>query len=207
MKGPVPTQEPIKNNGREKLSIGPSRTLAEKDIGKWANQSRHTPLAVHFWVRGNQLPLRAMRGDSSWVISSGVQLSIIGRAVKPKPKKWSELGVALKSIRELISSHRGPTVDEKQLEVVSDRNGSAVLDQTLFSDVSFIHSEDGPLGDREITDPLMGWRSVSRDWGRIAGDGIVQGVCRKRRSAQGRSPAPNFGSWGRTPVQRWNRHG
>ncbi|MGL5196314.1 MAG: hypothetical protein ACRC8Y_22220 [Chroococcales cyanobacterium] len=189
------------------MSIGPSRTLAGKDIGKWANQSSHTPLAVHFWVRGNQPALRAMLGYSSSVIPSGVQLSIIGRAVKPKPKIWGELGVALKSIRELISSHRGPTRDEKHLEVVSDRNGSPVLDQTLLSDVSFIHSEDGPRGDREITDPFMLWRSVSWDWGRIPGDDIVQGVCRKRRSAEWRSPVQHFGSWGRTPVQRWNRHG
>lgn len=207
MKGPVPSQEPIKNNGREQLSIALSRLLAWEDSGGWTAQSSHTPLAVRFLVRGNQPALRAMLGDSSRVIGPVFKRSRTDQAVKPKPKFGGDAGVLLNSIAELISSHRGPTRDKKHLEVVSERNSDPVLDQTLLSDISFIHSEDRPRKVREIRDPLMLWRSVSWDWGRIPGDGIIQGVCRQGRSAEWRSPAQNFGSWGRTPVQRWNRHG
>jgi hypothetical protein len=136
-----------------------------------------------------------------------VKLSIMGRAVKPTPKIWVDAGVAIKSIRELIESHRGPTLEEQHLEAVSDRNGSPVVDQTLSYDASLMPSEDWNRVDPEIRDALILPRGFSWDWGRIPGDSIGQWVCRKRRSAKWRSPRQNVGSWGRTPVQRWNRHG
>jgi len=207
MKGPVPSQEQIKNNGRDQLSIGLSRTLTWKEIAGWTNQSSDSPRAVRFLLRGNQPALRAMRGYSSSLIPFVVKLSIIGRAVKQKPKNWVDAGVAIKSIRELIESHRGPTLEEQHLEVVSDINGSPVVDQTLPDYVSLIHSEDCTRVDPQIRDALILPRAFSWDWDRIPRDGIGEWVCRKRRSAEWRSPAQNVGSWGRTAVHRWNRHG
>lgn len=207
MKGPVPSQEQIKNNRREQLLSGLSRTLAWKKSGGWSDQRSYSRWAVRFLVRGNQPALRAMGGYLSSVIPFVVKLSIIGRAVKQKLKNWVDAGVTIKSIRELIESHRGPTLEEQYLEVVSDRNSFPVMDQTLSDHVRLIHSEDCTRVDSEIRDALILPRGFSWDWGRIPGDGIREWVCRKRRSAEGRSPAQNVGSWGRTPVQRWNRHG
>ncbi len=207
MKGPVPSQEQIKNNGRDQLSIGLSRTLAWKELRRWTDHSSYSPRAVLCLVRGNQPAWRGMRGYSSSVIPFVVKLSIIGRAVKQKPKNWVDAGVAIKSIRELIESHRGPTLEEQHLEVVSNRNGSPVVDQTLLYYVSLIHSEDCTRVDPEIRDALILPRGFSWDWGRIPGDDIGEWVCLKRRSAEWRSPAQNVGSWGSTPVHRWNRHG
>lgn len=206
MKGPVPSQKPIKNNGRDQWSIGLSRTLAWEEIGGWNSQSSDSPRAVSFLLRRNQPALRAMRGDSSSVIPFVVKLSILGRAVKQKPKNWVDAGVTIKSIWELIKSHKGPTLEEQHLEVVSDRNGSPVVDQTLDDYVSLRYSEDCNRVESEIREALILPRGFSWDGGRIIGDGIGEWVCRKRRSAEGRSPAQNVGSWGRTPVQRWNRH-
>ncbi len=207
MKGPVPSHKPIKNNRRDQWSIGLSRTLAWKERGGWISQSSDSPGAVRFLMAGNQAALKAMGGDSSSMIPFVVKLSIIGRAVKQKPKHWVDTGVAIKSIWELIESYRGPTLEEHHLEVVSDRNGSPVVDQTLRNYVSLIHSEDCNRVDPEIGDPLILPRGFSWDWGRIPGDGIGEWVCRQRRSAKWRSPVQNVGSWGRTPVHRWNRHG
>lgn len=207
MKGPVPSHKPIKNNGRDQGSIGLSRTLAWEESGGWTSQSSDSPWAVRFLVRGNQPALRAMGGDSSSVIPFVVKQSIISRAVKPKPKNWVDTGMTIKSIRELIESHRGPTLEEQSLEGVSDRNGSPVVDQTLRKYVSLIHSEDCNRVESESTDPLILPRGFSWDWGRIPGDGIGEWVCRQRRSAKWRSPSQNVGSWGKTPVHRWNRHG
>ncbi|MCT7974595.1 hypothetical protein [Laspinema olomoucense] len=166
------------------------------------DQSSYSFQAVQLLVRGNQPALRAMGGGSSSVIQSVVKLSIRGRAVKQKPKIWVDSGVGSKSIRELIASHRGPTLEEKYLEVLLNRKGSPVGDPTLLGYVSWRYFEDFTSVEAEITDAFILGRWFSSDWGRISGDGIGQGVCRKRRS-----PVQNFCSSGRTPVQRWNRHG
>ncbi len=207
MKGPVPSQAQIKNNPRDQWSIGLSRTLAWKENGGGVAQRSYSPRAVRFLVPGNQAALKAMGGDSSSMIPFVVKLSIIGRAVKQKPKHWVDTRVAIKSIWELIESYRGPTLEEHHLEVVSDRNSFPVMDQTLCDYVSLIHSEDCNRVESEIRDALILPRAFSWNWGRILGDRIWEWVCRKRRSAEWRSPVQNVGSWGRTPVHRWNRHG
>ncbi|MCT7986083.1 hypothetical protein NG796_22660 [Laspinema sp. A4] len=106
-----------------------------------------------------------------------------------------------------MESHRGQTLEEYPLEGVFDRNGSQVK-QTLHSEVSFLHSQDCIRVDPGITDAAFRvWRGFSLDWGRIIEEGSGQRVCRKRRSAQLRSPVQSLGTSGITPVHQWNCHG
>lgn len=207
MKGPVPSQEQIQNNPREQWSSCLSRTLAGEQRGRWLAQSSYSPRAVPSRGGEKQPAFRAMRGYSSSVISSVLKRSRLGQVFKQKPKIWVEAGVVFKQIQELISNHRGPALEERYLEEVLQRNGFPVLDQTLIDSVSFIHSQECNPVEAENRNTFILPRWVFSDCGKIGGDSIGQGVGCKRRSQCCQSPAQNLGSWGGTPVRRWNRHG
>lgn len=128
MKGPVPSQEPIKNHGMDQSPSGFSRTLVWKERGQWAAQSSYSSWVERFLVQGNQ-PAWAVLGGSSLTESLRMKQSRTARRMQPQPNLHGDGAGAIKSIPELSQDDRVQTWGGKSLAMLSERNDVSVWEQ------------------------------------------------------------------------------